>query len=56
LKLVINKFLPITQKCEIDLSKRVNIFVGKNNSGKTYLSQLIWGIYDFDFEYINRNL
>jgi energy-coupling factor transporter ATP-binding protein EcfA2 len=48
MKLVINKFPPITQRCEIDLSKKVILFVGKNNSGKTYLSQLIWGIYNFD--------
>ena len=46
MKLIINKFPPITQRCEIDLSKKVILFVGKNNSGKTYLSQLIWGIYN----------
>ena len=44
MKLIIDNFPPITQRCEIDLSKRVILFVGKNNSGKTYLSQLIWGI------------
>jgi len=54
MKLIINKFPPITQKCEIDLSKKVTLFVGKNNSGKTYLSQLIWGINQFEInEYMN---
>ena len=46
MKLIINKFPPITQRCEIDLSKKLTLFVGQNNSGKTYLSQLIWGIYN----------
>ena len=39
--------MPISQKCEIDLSKKFTIFVGKNNSGKTYVSQLIWAINNF---------
>ncbi len=47
MKLIINKFPPIIEKCEIDLSKKLTLFVGKNNSGKTYVSQLIWAIYDF---------
>jgi len=47
MKLIINNFPPITQRCEIDLSKKLTLFVGKNNSGKTYISQLIWAIYDF---------
>jgi len=46
MKLIINKFPPITQRCEIDLSKKLTLFVGQNNSGKTYLSQLIWGIFN----------
>jgi len=54
MKLIINKFPPITQPCEIDLSKKVILFVGKNNSGKTYLSQLIWGIYNVEKEYISN--
>lgn len=29
---------------QIDLSKRVNVFVGYNNSGKTYTSHLIWNL------------
>jgi len=48
MKLIINNFPPITQKCEIDLSKKLTLFVGKNNSGKTYISQLIWAIYNFE--------
>ena len=47
MKLIINEFMPISQKCEIDLSKKFTIFVGKNNSGKTYVSQLIWAINNF---------
>ena len=39
--------MPISQKCEIDLSKKVTVFVGKNNSGKTYISQLVWAINSF---------
>ena len=31
---------------EIDLSKRFYVFVGYNNSGKTYVSQLIWAIFN----------
>lgn len=50
MKLIINKFPPLTQRCEIDLSKKLTLFVGENNSGKTYISQLIWGI--FKEEYI----
>ncbi len=46
MKLIINKFPPITGRCEIDLSKKLTLFVGHNNSGKTYISQLIWGIYN----------
>ena len=46
MKLYIKKFPPITQPCEIDLSKKLILFVGKNNSGKTYISQLIRGIFD----------
>ena len=48
MKLKINKFGPINNSCQIDLDKKMMVFVGKNNSGKTYLSQLIWGIYNFD--------
>jgi len=47
-KLIINKFLPINQQSEIDLSKKMLVFVGKNNAGKTYISKLIWSIYNVD--------
>jgi len=57
MKLIINKFPPITGRCEIDLSKKLTLFVGHNNSGKTYISQLIWGIYDINVaEYLGNNL
>ena len=45
MKLKIKKFMPIKEECEIDLNKKFLVFVGKNNSGKTYVSQLIWGIF-----------
>ncbi|MBP0016114.1 MAG: AAA family ATPase [Cyanobacteria bacterium SBLK] len=32
----------------IDLSKKFLIFVGRNNSGKTYVSQLLWTIFNED--------
>jgi len=31
---------------QIDLSKRFYIFVGYNNSGKTYVSQLLWSLFN----------
>lgn len=37
------------KKVELDISKKILFFVGFNNSGKTYLSQLIWGIYNRAF-------
>lgn len=51
MKLIINRFPPITQRCEIDLSKKLTLFVGQNNSGKTYISQLIWGINKYAIMY-----
>ncbi|MGB1242858.1 MAG: AAA family ATPase, partial [Chitinophagales bacterium] len=30
---------------EIDLSKRFYVFVGYNNSGKTYVGQLLWSLF-----------
>lgn len=41
MKLKIKNFGPI-KKGEIDLSKRFYVFVGYNNSGKTYMAQLMW--------------
>ena len=32
----------------IDLDKRFTVFVGYNNSGKTYMSQLLWGLNNID--------
>ena len=34
------------KKAKVDISKNILFFVGYNNSGKTYLSQLIWGIFN----------
>lgn len=58
MKLIINKFGPIQEKCEIDLSKKLTLFVGHNNSGKTYVTQLVWAINNYlsnSFEFIDYN-
>jgi hypothetical protein len=45
MQLIIQNFGPI-KKGQIDLSKRFYIFVGYNNTGKTYVSQLLWSIFN----------
>lgn len=47
MKLHLQNFGPI-QEANIDLTKKIYVFVGYNNSGKTYLSQLIWSIFSED--------
>ncbi|EAY28521.1 AAA family ATPase [Microscilla marina] len=47
MKLHLQNFGPI-QEATIDLTKKIYVFVGYNNSGKTYLSQLIWSIFSED--------
>ncbi len=42
--LLIKNFGPIREG-RIDLSKKFYLFVGHNNSGKTYVAQLLWGIF-----------
>ena len=37
------------KKAKVDIGKSILFFVGYNNSGKTYLSQLIWAIYNESF-------
>ena len=65
MKLLIEDLGPIkNNKQIIDLSKKFYVFVGANNSGKTYVSQLFWTIFnediiaefarDTDFEEIER--
>lgn len=44
MQLLIENFGPI-KKGTIDLNKQLYVFVGYNNSGKTYLAQLIWDIF-----------
>ena len=47
MKLIIKNLGPIqNNKQAIDLTKRFYVFVGKNNSGKTYVSQLLWTIFN----------
>jgi AAA15 family ATPase/GTPase len=45
MQLIINNLGPI-KKGEIDLSKDFYVFVGYNNSGKTYVSHLFWTIFN----------
>lgn len=47
MKLIVKNFGPI-KSGEIDLSKRFYVFVGYNNSGKTYMAQLLWSIFNFE--------
>ncbi len=46
MKLKIHNLGPI-KKGEIDLDKKVYVFVGYNNSGKTYVSQLLWALFQY---------
>lgn len=49
MKLLIENLGPIkNNKQTIDLSKNFYVFVGENNSGKTYVSQLLWTIFNPD--------
>ena len=53
MKLYVKNFGKI-EEAEIDLNK-FNIFLGDNNSGKSYLMSLIYGLMTIDFsEYINN--
>ncbi len=49
MKLLVKNFGPIRNNTQtIDLSKKFYVFVGHNNSGKTYLSQLLWAVFNQD--------
>jgi predicted ATPase len=49
MKLIIKNLGPIKNNTQaIDLSKDFFIFVGQNNSGKSYVSQLLWAIFNQD--------
>lgn len=49
MKLLIKNIGPITNNNqEIDLNKKVYVFLGPNNSGKTIVSQLLWTIFKQD--------
>jgi predicted ATP-dependent endonuclease of OLD family len=45
MQLIIQNFGPIKDG-KIDFSKKFFVFVGYNNSGKTYMSQLLWAIFN----------
>jgi predicted ATP-dependent endonuclease of OLD family len=46
MKLLVKNLGPIKQG-EIDLSKRFFVFVGYNNTGKTYMAQVLWSVLMF---------
>ena len=46
MKLQVKNLGPIRQG-EIDLDKRFYVFVGYNNSGKTYMAQVVWTVLDY---------
>jgi predicted ATPase len=46
MKLRVKNLGPIKQG-EIDLSKRFFVFVGYNNTGKTYMAQVLWSLIDY---------
>lgn len=49
MKLIIKNFGPIKNNTQsIDLSKDFFLFVGRNNSGKTYVAHLLWTIFNQD--------
>ncbi|MEY3403899.1 MAG: hypothetical protein AN487_08735 [Anabaena sp. CRKS33] len=49
MKLIIKNLGPIKNNTQaIDLSKDFFIFLGQNNSGKSYVSQLLWAIFNQD--------
>ncbi len=58
MNLVIKNYGAI-KECTIDLSKKLYLFVGYNNTGKTYLTKLIYEIFNQstlnDFSYSNYN-
>jgi AAA15 family ATPase/GTPase len=44
MQLLVKNLGPI-KECQIDLTKKFLVFVGYNNTGKTYLAHLIWAIF-----------
>lgn len=44
MQLLVHNLGPI-KECQIDLAKKFLVFVGYNNTGKTYLAHLIWAIF-----------
>lgn len=45
MELVINNYGAI-KECSIDLSRKLYLFIGYNNTGKTYLTKLIYEIFN----------
>ncbi|MFM2061545.1 MAG: hypothetical protein RLZZ507_1215 [Cyanobacteriota bacterium] len=59
MKLIIKNLGPIKNNTQaIDLSKDFFVFVGRNNSGKSYVAQLLWAIFNQDIihQFARKNL
>jgi len=48
------KNLGIIKNAEIDLSKDLIVFTGYNNTGKTYLNYLLYGLYKIPYGRIEK--
>ena len=51
MNLVFHNLGPLKGRQVIDLTKRFYVFVGENNSGKTYTAQLLWAVLNRDYMY-----
>ncbi|TAE61472.1 MAG: ATP-binding protein [Nostocales cyanobacterium] len=59
MKLIIKNLGPIKNNTQaIDLDKDFFVFVGRNNSGKSYVAQLLWAIFNQDIihKFADQNL
>ncbi|MEA5578402.1 AAA family ATPase [Anabaena sp. UHCC 0451] len=59
MKLIIKNLGPIKNNTQaIDLDKDFFVFVGRNNSGKSYVAQLLWAIFNQDLinKFAHKNL
>lgn len=59
MKLIIKNLGPIKNNTQaIDLDKDFFVFVGRNNSGKSYVAQLLWAIFNQDIihKFARKNL
>ncbi|NJO92306.1 MAG: ATP-binding protein [Chloroflexia bacterium] len=48
--------LGLIQNAEINIDKKFTVFTGKNNTGKSYLNYLLYGLYRIDEDKLARQL